>query len=373
MPATATATQVAIEQIHVSAYQIPTDQPEADGTASWDSTTLVLVEIEGGGHTGLGYTYGNESIAHLIDSKLAKKIEGRDALNIPGAWIEMVKAVRNNGRPGICSMAISAIDCALWDLKARLFDLPLATLLGAARESVSIYGSGGFTTYSNKKLQEQLDGWAEQGIPRVKMKIGTHPQDDRERVRTARQAIGDNIELFVDANGAFSRKQALAFAHRLHEECGVTWFEEPVSSNDLSGLHLLRDRGPDGMDIAAGEYGYDLHYFQNMLDSEAVDVLQADITRCGGVTGFLQVATLCSAHCLELSAHCGPSQHVHPCCAVLPFRHLEYFHDHVRIEHMLFDGVLNPEHGVLHPDLLRPGMGLEFKHADAERYLIWKS
>jgi len=373
MPATATATQAAIDRIHVSAYKIPTDQPEADGTISWDSTTLVLVEIEGGGHTGLGYTYADEATAHLIHEKLAKKIEGRDVLNIPGTWVEMVKAIRNLGRPGIASMAISAVDCALWDLKSRLLDLPLVTLLGAAHESVPIYGSGGFTSYTNDKLQEQLGGWAEQGISRVKMKIGTHPDDDLNRVRAARKAIGEDVELYVDANGAFSRKQALAFAHRLYEEFGVVWFEEPVSSDDLAGLHLIRNQGPGGMDIAAGEYGYDLHYFKSMLNAEAVDVLQADVTRCGGITGFLQVGALCNAHCLELSAHCAPSESVHVCAAIMPLRPMEFFHDHDRIEHLLFDGALNPEQGALHPDLSRPGMGLEFKHADAERYLVWKS
>ncbi|HTU20917.1 MAG TPA: enolase C-terminal domain-like protein [Gemmataceae bacterium] len=373
MPATATTTQVAIDRIHVSAYKIPTDQPEADGTIAWDSTTLVLVEIEGGGHTGLGYTYADEATAHLIHDNLTKKIEGRDVMNIPGTWVEMVKAIRNLGRPGVASMAISAVDCALWDLKCRLVDLPLLSLLGAAHDSVPIYGSGGFTSYANDKLQQQLGGWAEQGISRVKMKIGTHPDNDLNRVRAARKAVGEEVELFVDANGAFSRKQALAFAHRLHEELGVVWFEEPVSSDDLAGLNLIRNQGPGGMDIAAGEYGYDLHYFHRMLDAEAVDVLQADVTRCGGVTSFLQVGALCSSHCLELSAHCAPSESVHACAAIIPLRPMEYFHDHVRIEHMLFDGVLSPEKGALHPDLSRPGMGLEFKHADAERYLIWKS
>jgi L-alanine-DL-glutamate epimerase-like enolase superfamily enzyme len=373
MSGTTTATQVAIEQLHVSAYQIPTDQNEADGTASWDSTTLVLVEVQAGGHTGIGYTYGNESIAHLIHSKLAAKIDGKDAMNIPCVWVEMVKAIRNNGRPGISSMAISAVDIALWDLKARILDLPLVSLLGGAHESVPVYGSGGFTSYSNKRLQEQLGGWAKQGIPRVKMKLGSRPQDDIERVRAARKAIGEDAELFVDANGALSRKQALAFAHRFYEEFGVVWFEEPVSSDDLAGLHLIRNQGPPGMDIAAGEYGYDLHYFQRMLDAQAVDVLQADVTRCGGETGFLQVGALCSAHCLELSAHCAPSASTHPCLATMPLRHLEYFHDHERIEHMLFDGAKTPEEGALWPDLARPGMGLEVKHADAERYLVWKS
>ncbi len=372
MSVTGTATSIAIDQIHVSACKVPTDQPEADGTASWDSTTLVLVEIEGGGQTGLGYTYGNESIAHLIHTKLAKKIKGRNVLDIPGTWVEMVKALRNDGRPGSSSMAISAIDIALWDLKARLLDLPLVSLLGSAHESVPVYGSGGFTTYSNKKLQEQLGDWAAQGIRQIKMKIGSQPEKDPERVRAARQAIGE-VELYVDANGAYSRKQALAFAHRLREEFGVVWFEEPVSSDDLAGLHLIRNQGPGGMDIAAGEYGYDLHYFKRMLNAEAVDVLQADVTRCGGVTGFLQVGSLCSAHCLELSAHCAPSASTHPCLATLALRPMEYFHDHQRIESMLFDGAQTPRDGTLWPDLTRPGMGLEFKHADAERYLVWKS
>jgi L-alanine-DL-glutamate epimerase-like enolase superfamily enzyme len=276
------------------------------------------------------------------------------------------------GRPGITAMAVSAVDSALWDLKARLLDLPLVTLLGSAHDSVPVYGSGGFTSYSIERLQEQLAGWADQGIPRVKMKIGTHPDEDLERVRAARNAIGPEVELFVDANGAYNRKQALAFAEAF-AELHVAWFEEPVSSDDLDGLHLLRDRAPAGMDIAAGEYGYELDYFRRMLAAEAVDVLQADATRCGGITGFLGVVPLCQAQHLELSAHCAPSLHVPACCATPPLRHLEYFHDHARIEQMLFDGALTPIRGALHPDLSQPGLGLEFKHQDAEQYLVWKS
>ena len=257
----------------------------------------------------------------------------------------------------------------LWDLKAKLLNLPLVTLLGAARDAVPVYGSGGFTSYTNGRLRDQLAGWAAQGIPRVKMKIGSHPAEDLDRVRAARSAIGDKTELFVDANGAYTRKEALAFAD-LFAELGVTWFEEPVSADDLEGLRLIRDRAPAGMDVAAGEYGFDLFYFRRMLDAGAVDVLQADATRCGGVTGFLQVAPLCQARNLLLSAHCAPSLHAHPCCAVLPMRNIEYFHDHVRIEHMLFDGALTPVEGALKPDLSRPGMGLELKRADAARYAV---
>jgi L-alanine-DL-glutamate epimerase-like enolase superfamily enzyme len=361
---------VAIERLKVSAYTVPTDSPESDGTYVWDKTTLVLVEAHAGDRCGLGYTYADTSTAKLIETLLVPNIEGRDAMNVPGNWQVMVELIRNLGRPGIASMAIAAVDAALWDLKARLLDVALVTLLGAVREGAPIYGSGGFTSYSRAQLQRQLGDWVAAGIPRVKMKIGRQPADDPRRVAEAREAIGPDAELFVDANGAYSRKEAVALADIFAADSGVTWFEEPVSSDDLEGLHLVRDLAPAGMEIAAGEYGYDLWYFRRMLEAGAVDVLQADATRCAGITGFLRAATLCEARSLQLSSHCGPSLHVHPCCAVPNFRHMEYFHDHVRIEHLLFDGVLTPIRGELHPDLSRPGMGLEFKRADATKYAM---
>ncbi len=360
-----------VERLDVSIYRVPTDYPESDGTAEWEATTIVLVQAHGGGKTGLGWTYGNVGCGMVITSALQSVVVGRDALRVTAAWRAMGIACRNLGRPGVASMAIAAVDTALWDLKARILGLPLATVLDAVHESVPVYGSGGFTSYPDGRLAEQLGGWAAQGIPRVKMKVGRDPDRDLERVRVAREAIGPDTELYVDANGALSRMQALWFAERYADDLAVRWFEEPVSSDDLEGLRFLRDRAPAGMDIAAGEYGYTLDYFEKMLAAGAVSsCLQADVTRCEGITGFLRVAALCQARSLELSAHCGPSIHAHPCCAVLPFRHLEYFHDHVRLEQMLFDGVLEPTDGALHPDLTRPGNGLEFKRADAERYVI---
>jgi L-alanine-DL-glutamate epimerase-like enolase superfamily enzyme len=361
--------EIPIDSLEVSAYTIPTDFPESDGTCKWDHTTLVLVEDSADGRKGLGYTYADTATARLVHDLLADVVRGGDALAISAAWGTMVRAIRNLGRPGIASMAISVVDSALWDLKANLLDLPLVTLLGQVHQGAPVYGSGGFTSYSLQRLSEQLGGWADAGIRHVKMKIGTHPEDDLDRVKEAREVVGPGIDLFVDANGAYSRKQALAFAE-VFANLEVCWFEEPVSSDDLEGLRLIRDRAPVGMEVAAGEYGYDLYYFRHMLEAGAVDVLQADATRCGGITGFLQVAPLCQARGLALSAHCAPSLHVHPCCAMLPLRHIEYFHDHVRIEHMLFDGALAPVNGALHPDLSRPGLGLEFKHADAERYKV---
>jgi len=358
---------VKIDRLEVSSYTIPTDSPESDGTLKWDHTTIVIVEVFAGGKQGLGYTYADTATAELIRTLLAKVVTGQNAMNVTACWELMHERIRNLGRPGIVSMGIAAVDSALWDVKAKLLELPLVTLLGQVRDAVPIYGSGGFTSYSIEQLQKQLGGWASQGIPRVKMKIGRDAAADVERVRAAREAIGTGTELFVDANGAYGRKQALRQAQKF-AELDVHWFEEPVSSDDLDGLRLIRDRAPAGMDIAAGEYGYDSFYFRRMLDAGAVDVLQADGTRCAGITGFLQAAALCQSHCLRLSAHTAPAWHTHVCCAAIPVIHLEYFHDHVRIERMFFDGTPEPVQGTLRPDLSRPGLGLELKRSDAARY-----
>ena len=359
---------VTIESVKARAFKIPTDRPEADGTIAWDSTTLVVVEVSGGGEIGIGYTYSSAAIAGLIGGKLAKTVEGCDAFAPEGAWLAMQRAVRNLGREGLAATAISAVDTALYDLKARLLDLPLVRLLGSYRSSVPIYGSGGFTTYSDRELQQQLGGWVgDQGCAFVKMKVGSEPDRDPHRVEVAREAIGNRAMLFVDANGAYTRKQALGLADQFAAQ-GVGWFEEPVSSDDLTGLKAIRRRAPQPMEVAAGEYAYTTDYVRTMLQAEAVDVQQADVTRCGGITGFLRVAEVAAESGLDVSGHCAPQVSAHACAAIPNLRHLEWFHDHVRLERMLFDGVLDPENGVLVPDRSRPGHGLELKRAEADRH-----
>jgi len=361
---------VSIERVEVAAYEVPTDAPESDGTLAWDSTTMVLVQVHAAGKTGIGYTYADPAAAAVISGKLAGVVEGRDAHAPAAAWAAMQHAVRNLGKPGLVAEAISAVDVALWDLHSRLLDIPLVEAIGAVHDATPIYGSGGFTSYDDKQLTDQLSNWADAGIPRVKMKVGRDPSADEHRLKRARKAIGDDVELFVDANGAYSRKQALEWAERFAEH-DVRWFEEPVSSDDLEGLRLLRDRGPGGLDITAGEYGYHLPYFQTMLDAGAVDCLQADVTRALGISGVLRVAALCDARSIDLSLHCAPQVSAHVGTAIWHLRHLEYFHDHVRIEGMAFDGVLSPEPGgLLRPDRGRAGLGLTLRTADLEQYRV---
>jgi L-alanine-DL-glutamate epimerase-like enolase superfamily enzyme len=358
------AADVAVERVDVSTYTIPTDESESDGTLEWDETTIVVVELTAGGETGLGYTYGPRAVATLVEGKLAQTIEGSDPMSVRDSWAEMGRVLRNAGRPGIGSMAMAGVDIALWDLKARLEGVSLADMLDARHDAVPLYGSGGFTSYSNQRLAEQLGGLVDEGFPRVKMKIGREPERDPARLDTAREAIG-SADLFVDANGAYDREQALRWADRL-ADWDVRWFEEPVSSADFDGLRAVRERTP--IDVAAGEYVYVLADARNLLDARAVDCLQADVTRCGGITGFLAVAALAQEHGLDVSGHCAPQVSVHACAAIPNLRHLEWFHDHVRVERMLFDGVLDPDKGALRPDRSRLGHGLELKRAEAERH-----
>ena len=361
---------VPVQSVEAATYELPTETPESDGTLSWDSTTLVLVRCRAGGHVGVGYTYAHAAAAELVTGKLAGVLTGCDALTPVASWAAMQNAVRNLGKPGLVAEAISAVDIALWDLCARIREVPLVEALGAVHEVTPVYGSGGFTSYDDRQLTDQLTGWVGAGIPRVKIKVGRDPTRDSHRIDVARRAIGDDVELFVDANGAYSRKQAFAWAERFAER-DVRWLEEPVSSDDLDGLRLLRDRGPAGVDVAAGEYGYHLPYFEHMLAAGAVDCLQADVTRALGVSGVLRVAALCDARSMDLSLHCAPQISAHVGTAVWHLRHLEYFHDHVRIERLAFDGVLSPAgDGVMRPDRTRPGLGLSVKDTDLERFRI---
>ncbi len=356
--------------LEAAAYTVPTDAPEADGTLAWDETTMVLVTARAAGERGMAWTYAAAAAVGVVTDQLAPVVVGHSAFDVPGAAEGMARAVRNIGRAGVAATALSAVDTALWDLKARLLGCSLASLLGRAREAVPVYGSGGFTSYNDSQLRDQLSGWVERDrIPRVKIKIGEdwggNVRRDLARVALAREVIGPDAELYVDANGGYHTGQAVRVAALLAGS-GVTWFEEPVSSQDLAGLAAVRAQVQQ--DVAAGEYSWSLADSARLITAGAVDCLQLDVTRCGGITGFLAASGLAAGACLDVSAHCAPNLHAHVGVAVPNLRHVEYFHDHQRIERMFFDGALDPGGGVLRPDPGLPGLGLDLRAADVERF-----
>jgi L-rhamnonate dehydratase len=348
-----------VDDLRVTTRTIPTDAPESDGTLSWDSTGVVLVEVDAGGTSGLGWTYAGSGAGTVIKATLVDALDDIDVDDVPAAWMAMRRAVRNDSEGGLAARAISAVDVALWDRFARSRGVPLAVALGAFRSAVAIYGSGGFCSYDDARLADQLGDWASAGMTMVKMKVGADPDADPHRVRVAREAIGPDVQLFVDANGAYAARDAVHRAHELDRAGGgIRWLEEPVSSRDRAGLAFVREHVPPHVAVAAGEYVSDPQDALDLLQARGVDVLQADATRCGGLTGFRAIGALAAAHGIPLSAHCSPALHAHAGCAVERMAHVEYFHDHVRIEDLLFDGTLEPQDGMLHIDRTRPGHGL---------------
>jgi L-alanine-DL-glutamate epimerase-like enolase superfamily enzyme len=346
-----------IDRIDVDVYTVATAEPEADGTLQWDATTAVVVHARSGEHTGLGWTYSSPAAAAVIRDELASVVTGGDPFDVTGAWEAMHRHCRNIGTRGLVMQALSAIDIALWDLKARLRDQPLTEMLGQVRSSVPIYGSGGFTTLTDTQLGEQIAAWRAAGCTAMKIKIGqgwgTNTARDLRRVEQLREFAGDDVELMVDANGGYTAGQARRVGAAL-DELGVVWFEEPVSSDDIEGLRAVRDAVR--CDVAAGEYVSDLYDARRL--APVVDCLQLDATRCGGYTGWLTAAAIAAAHNLQVSAHCAPALHAPVAAAVTNLRHIEYFIDHTRLEPKLFDGIPPAAQGALTPNTTEPGHGM---------------
>jgi L-alanine-DL-glutamate epimerase-like enolase superfamily enzyme len=356
-----------IEAVDAAAYRFPTPQPEADGTLTWDATVAVTATIRAGGQCGLGWTYSSEVTANVITAHLAPCLEGRDAFDIAGGWTAMHRAGRNLGTRGLYMHALSAVDIAWWDLKARLLGKPLNDLLGRCRDAVPVYGSGGFTNLTDRQLADQVEAWSAAGCTAMKIKIGegwgTSARRDLARTRRLRGLAGPGIDLMVDANGGYRRAQAQRVGHDL-DELGVTWFEEPVSSDDVEALAAVRDEVR--CDVAAGEYVYDQFDVNRLLP--VVDCLQLDATRCGGYTGWLRGASSAQARNLKVSAHCAPALHVSVAAAVPNTRHIEWFVDHARLEPQLVADAPEVRAGEARVNRTAPGHGMTVNPAaDARR------
>jgi L-alanine-DL-glutamate epimerase-like enolase superfamily enzyme len=346
-------------------YRFPTPEPEADGTLRWHATTAVTVTLEAGGHSGLGWTYSSPAAATLVHDTLAAAVHDRDAFDIAGGWQAMHRACRNFGTKGLAMQAISAVDIAWWDLKARLLAVPLAALFGTCRSDVPIYGSGGFTTLTDVELEDQINWWHSVGCTAMKIKIGeswgNNIARDLARVGQLRTFAGDGVHLMADANGAYTPGQARRVGAAL-DELGVVWFEEPVSNDDITGLATVR--AALNCDVTAGEYAADVYDIDALLP--VVDCLQLDVTRCGGYTGWLRGAALAQAHNIQVSGHCAPALHVPVALAIPHLRHVEWFADHARLEPLLVDGTPDVHDGALHlnSDCTGHGMTLSRQSAD---------
>jgi len=362
---------VNVDEVRAAAYTVPTAGTEADGTLCWEATTVVVVTARAGDTTGTGWSYGHAGAVSVINDLLAKAVKGCDAMAVPRCHAAMRLITRNDIVPGLIGIGLSAVDVALWDLKARLLDVSLVDLFGRARATVPVYGSGGFTTWSDEQTTERLGELVHgaEGIRAVKLKIaeewGSNERRDLHRIEVVREAVGTGCDVMVDANGGYQAKQAARVA-REAAGLGVVWFEEPVSSDHLAQLALLR--GIIEPEVAAGEYGTDPLYFRRMCAAGAVDCLQVDATRAGGYTGFLAAAAVAASFGLQVSAHCAPSLHFPVCASIPNLRHVEWFFDHRRGDAMLFHGAARVRGGAMEMGA-GPGHGMTLR-GDVEKFRV---
>lgn len=353
-----------ITDVESFAISIPLREPVAFATREVDARDHAIVRVHTDeGAVGVGYTLGydaSELIADAVEQLLADVVLGENPHDTGRLWREMFDGTVQVGRKGLLLRAISIVDIALWDLKAKDAGLPLSQYLGAVRESVPAYASGGY--YRDGKglsgLREEMQRYVDCGHDTVKLKIGgLAPEKEVERVRAVRETIGDSRALLLDANGAWSDKQAAVSACRRYGDYDPYFIEEPVMP-DAMELMAQVNAGLDYA-VAAGELESTRYGFADLLRTGAVDVVQPDATIVGGITEWLRVARTAASHDVPVVPHYNWDLHVHLVAAAETGRMVEYFYRDQDVK--VFDDVLAhtmvPQEGSLTPPD-RPGHGV---------------
>lgn len=312
------------------------------------------------GTEGLGVGTGNLAIRAVIENNLKDLLIGQDPFNIEKLWNDMFWRVRGYGRKGVAFQALSTVDIGLWDLKAKALGLPLYRLLNPMFEKVPIYGSGGWTNYDEKELVAEQTGYVDRGIPRVKMKVGKDfGQSEREdiaRLNAVRKAVGDDVEIYVDANNGYYAKQAIRMS-RMFEDYDVKWFEEPVIADDIEGLAAISRATT--IPVATGEHEYTKYGFKDLIARGAVDIVQPDIGRVGGVTEWMKAAYLAHAFNLPVAPHAVQLVHLHCAMATPNLKVVEYLGSVEKNDDFFYTDYPKPVNGTWAPYPDKPGLGLE--------------
>ena len=317
-----------ITDVKTTWLSLPLSSNLADSTHVLDRIEWILVDVvTDEGHTGhahmLTFDYGPELLKGIVDTELKDLVVGQNPLLIEKIRGDCLKQVEYIGHSGVAAWGVAAIDIALWDILGKHLNSPVAFLLGACRDSVPIYGSGGWLSYSMDQLLEEVTSYARRGFKGVKMKVGSgNMKQDVERVKAVRKAIGDDLIMMVDANQGWNTHEARQF-YRQVQDCNIFWFEEPIPKDDWDGYANLAN----ALDIplATGEREYSLSNFREMLTRRAASVIQPDALRIGGITQWMKLARLCEAFGVRVASHFYKEIDVH-CLAACPNAlFLEYF------------------------------------------------
>lgn len=364
-----------IESVSVCIARVPLDNPVTFSTRTVRAREYCLVKVRStDGREGIGYCYAVNSAGRLLSvavtDSLAPLLIGQESLRIEGLWREMYQDSLLLGRAGGLVRALSAIDIALWDLNARSVGLPLYRFLGACVDDrVPAYASGGYYLPGKTpaKLAEEMAGHVAAGFKAVKMKVGAGaPAEEEARIAAVREAIGDDILLTLDANNAWADlPTAMTYMERF-EPYRPYWIEEPFSPDDIDNHARLAAATP--VTVATGEIEAGRWRFKDLLERQAVGLLQTDATVCGGITEWRRIAATAASFGVRVSPHAWHDIHVHLVAATPNATFVEFMpDDHIVNFRRLIDRQLVAENG----DLLlpqTPGLGFNFDPAAIERY-----
>jgi L-alanine-DL-glutamate epimerase-like enolase superfamily enzyme len=361
-----------ITQLESQLLRLPLTRPitspaQPDRYGRLDCVFLLIVYVDtDAGHRGLGFAYSipgaGRALKVLADDDLAPVIVGEDPLDHERLFTKAYWRLQSIGRRGLVAQAYSAVDLALWDIKGKVAGLPLYKLLGGAREAAPAYGSDtGWLWMSAEEIVQASRPYLDQGMG-IKVKVGgPDPEADADRVTRIRDAVGEDVWLAVDANQRYDYGTALSMGHFFEEEMGVDWFEEPLSCEDVEGHARLVEKLE--VPIALGETLFGLDEFASYLQRGGVDVLQPDVTRVGGLTPFLRLATLAERHHRPVAPHLLPEIAVHLACGLSQVTMVEYMP-------WLFPAFVEPP-ALVQGKLVapkRPGLGLEINPDTVEKY-----
>lgn len=363
-----------IERAVVKHYRIPRavwwPLPLVDKTLAIDAIELITCEIwtRGGVH-GLGYTYtlgrGGAAVHALLARDILPDLVGLDVQSPQRLWSSLWEGLLRVGRAGVVPVALAALDLALWDALAVEAGLPLYAYLGAARSSIPAYGSAIDLGYTISELVESVQAYRDLGFSAVKVKVGHPVARDLERLRNVRAAIGDDVELMVDANLGWRLPEAARRAH-LMERFNLAWIEEPLRADDVEGHARLQAQTT--IPLAVGETLFSVGEFGLYAAADAARVLQPDVGRVGGITPWLQVAALAEAHRLPMAPHFMQDVHVHLLCAHPSGGILEYL---PILDRMLVEPLAVTNGEALPPAL--PGLGMRFDDEVLQPHLLSRS
>ena len=352
--------KIAKVDVHLVSYPVSGNFADATRTVETVGFTVVRITTDQG-LEGIGITYhevGGEATVALIQRNMAPKLMGRDPFETEVLWQEFFGYLRGVGRKGLMYCALSAVDIALWDLKGKIIGMPLFRLLGGNKTEVPVYSSGGWTSYSDEELVEEMTGMVAQGYRMIKFKVGVegghNTRRDRERVRKVREAVGPDIKLLLDANNCWDAATAVQFANTIREY-DILLFEEPVFADDIPGLARFK-RGTD-IPLATGEHEYTKFGARDLLMAGAADIVQIDGTRTGGFTEMLKIAALTQAWNVKFAPHAMENIHLHLVSAIPNAPFLERLFLFEDLTAHVFKDAPKPVGGMMTiPDL--PGLGL---------------